>query len=82
MGAILTPQKQYRKGTVNVALLEFNKVVTFMSPMPDMNYDLYFNVNGLNVGVNAINKTTEGFTMTLGVSIAGTITWLAIQQLT
>lgn len=69
------------KGTLSVTLVSGPQTVVFPNPMPGP-YDLYFRTD-TGVTVTAISsQTLSGFTLQLGVSLSGSMTWVAVEQLT
>lgn len=80
MPVAMTRDRVIFKGTIDVPLLTTNAQVTFPEPMPG-DYDIYFQqpTGGLSVtGVS--NKTSTGFTVTLSVNLAGSLTWAAVEK--
>lgn len=73
------PPRAYRKNVTTVQLLTLGYNVTFDTPMLDTDYEVYFAAS-LNTGIGVINKTTTGFTMLLGLSVAGTVTSYAVSN--
>ena len=65
-------------GTVVVAALDVQKVVTFARPMTDSNYKLLFSREGISVNVTISSKTVTGFTLNLGLSLTGPLDWVAV----
>lgn len=77
--AIAGAERAIRTGTITVALLELSKVVTFSSPMPDTNYRVALTpTSALNVGLAATAKTVDGFTLTVSLSVSGTIDYIVV----
>lgn len=58
-----------RVGTLQFGLLNLVRTVTFESPMPDANYDLYWSTPNVSVSVQITNKTANGFTMTVSLNL-------------
>jgi hypothetical protein len=68
------------KGSIPVTILLTSAVVTFPESMPG-DYDLYFKTT-TGITVNAVSaKDMNGFTLALGVTLGGTIDWVAVEKL-
>lgn len=80
MPAVRPRDRVVYKGTIAVPLLATAQVVTFATPMPNT-YDLYFRTpSGITVtGVSA--QTATGFTLSLGITLAGNLLWVAVEQM-
>jgi hypothetical protein len=67
------------KGTESIPLLAGPRTVTFPYEMPG-DYDVYFvqPTGGLSI-TGITNKTSTGFTISLTVNLAGSITWAAVE---
>lgn len=66
-------------GSVSVLLVDVAKDIVFPAPMPG-DYDIYIKVPQTGTLVNSIgSKTANGFRMNLSVSLAGTVTWAAVE---
>lgn len=73
--------KAIRTGAVTVTALETTKAVTFGTEMPSANYRVFFNVEGnLATVLWPTAKATTGFTLNLSVGVAGSISWMAVED--
>lgn len=68
-----------RTGNVTVAG-EASKDVVFSTPMPSATYTVIPSARGLVVGLDVINKSKTGFTLTLASSVAGTISYIVVED--
>lgn len=65
------PMYQFRKGTIPFSTLSLQKTITFSTPMPDANYDLFFQTPaGASVAISITNKDINGFTIQVGINLA------------
>ena len=74
--------KIYFKGTETFTIVQLQKVITFPTPMPDNSYEIYWATPALAVNVSITSKSATGFTIQLGVSLAMTMTWVAVENIT
>ncbi len=77
-----TRDKVIYSGTVAIPLLQLNTAIVLPGPMPDANYDIYWMVPNIAVGVSIMNQTVNGFTVVLGASTAMTFKWAAVEKVT
>ena len=73
--------KTVYKGTETFTLVQLNRVVTFPAPMPSTDYTIYWATPGITVNVSITSKTVSGFTITLGVALAMTMDWAAVENI-
>lgn len=69
MPQVRPSELERRTGTLQFGLLNLVRTVTFESPMPDANYDLYWATPNVSVSVAVTNKTAAGFTLTLSLNL-------------
>jgi hypothetical protein len=82
MPAARRRDKVIYKNTIPIVLLTTNYTVTFPAQMPGP-YDVYFAIQPSGINVTGItNQTSTGFTITVAVSVAGSITYAAVEQMT
>lgn len=82
MPLVRTRDKIYFKGTETFTILQLNRVITFPAPMPDTLYEIYWATPALAVNISITSKTVNGFTINLGVGLAMTMTWVAVENIT
>lgn len=71
MPQLSTPAVQFRKGPINFSLLSLQKTVTFSSPMPSTDYDLFFQTPaGASVAISIISRDINGFTIQVGINLS------------
>ena len=85
LGDIVSPQdlstKAVRSGTVAVLITDLTKAVSFGTAMPTANYRVFLQVEGnLAVVLWATAKTTAGFTVNLSLGVAGSISWVTVDD--
>jgi hypothetical protein len=80
MGVSMRRARVVQQGAISVALLATSQVVTFATPMPTP-YDLYFRTTGGLTITDVPSQTANGFTLSLGVTLAGTLNWVAVEQI-
>ena len=85
LGDILTttdvPSRAQRSGTVAVTALELTKAVTFATAMPSANYRVFLQPEAnLAATLWATAKTTTGFQLNLSVGVAGSLSWLVVED--
>lgn len=70
---------QFRVGSIAVTILDLSIAVTFSSPLPDSDYEVFLQPQS-NVAVErfASNKQTDGFTLNLSVGVNATFSYLAV----
>jgi hypothetical protein len=79
MPSVQRRDRMVRKGTFNVTLVSGPQTVVFDTPFPD-DYDVYVNTpQGVQL-TSVTNKTRNGFTMALGVTLVGSIDWVAVEK--
>lgn len=83
MPAVRRRDKTIYKDTIPVVLLTTNYQVVFPAPMPSgMAYDIYFAVQPSGINVTGVsNITANGFTITVSLTLAGSITYAAVEQM-
>lgn len=71
MPQLSPPMYQFRKGPISFSLLSLRKTVTFSSPMPSADYELFFQTpKGISVAVSVINQDINGFTIEVGINLS------------
>jgi len=80
-GAFTRRDRVIYRGDISVTLISGPQTVVFPQPMPG-DYDIYIAVpqSGLMV-TSTTNKTLAGFTMALTISLAATLTWVAVEKM-
>jgi len=81
MPAVRARDKIFFKGTETFTLVQLNKVIAFPTPMPSADYEIYWATPAIAVNVSITSKTANGFTIQLGVALAMTMTWVAVENL-
>jgi hypothetical protein len=71
MPQLSPPMYQFRKGVINFSLLSLQKTVTFTTPMPSTDYDLFFQTpTGASVAISITTKDVNGFTIQVGINLS------------
>lgn len=80
MPALMPRDRVIYRGDVSVPLLTAQVTVTFPADMPGA-YDVYFKQPTGGLSITSIgNVTPSGFTINLSVNLAGSLTWVAVEQ--
>lgn len=73
---------QFRVGSVMVTVLDTAVSVTFSAPLPDSDYEVFFQPkSSVNVITFASALRVDGFTMNLSVGVNATFSYLAVGTL-
>lgn len=71
MPQLSSPMYQFRKGPISFSTLSLQKTVTFSTPMPSTDYDLFFQTpTGASVAISIISKDINGFTIQVGINLS------------
>lgn len=70
---------QFRVGTVPTTVLDTAIVVTFSTPLPDADYEVFLQPNSnVSTTVYPTSMTASGFTLNLSVGVNAVFSYLAI----
>lgn len=73
--------KALRVGSVALIIVDLTKAVSFSSAMPSTGYHLFFQPQGnMSVSMWATSLTVNGFTLNVSAGVAGTISYVAIEN--
>lgn len=81
MPQLSPPMYQFRKGVINFSALSLNKTITFSTPMPSTDYDLFFQTPaGASVAISITTKDVNGFTIQVGLNLSSMdLVWYAVE---
>lgn len=78
MATTMQRDKVVRRGTEAFTVLQLLRVVSI--DMPTSNYEVYYKADGLLVNASTSAKTATSFTINLSVGIAGSLSWIAVEN--
>lgn len=71
---------QTRAGRVSVGILDLSVPITFATPMPSDQYEVFIQpLIATAVALWPTSYTAEGFTLNIAVGLTGDISWIAVE---